>query len=511
MARLVRQAACCLAALQSLAWALSFVETNQPRLSCRTSLNTVQVQAELGPLLLCSTSSVFGPDSPLWPNATSRYQAYDSPQIKVVVQVGCEEDVATVARYANAISLPFYTVNRGHGMTSTQGQFHGVEIDMQLLTGIEINANGESARFQGGTFTQEVMDVLWEQGYVAPTGSCGCVGMVGLGLGGGHGRMQGRYGLVSDNYLSLNVVLANGTAITVSETSHPDLFWGMKGAGHNFGVVTSFELRIFPRQEETWYYRTYVFSQTQLEPLFEEINRLQGNGTQPVDMAWQFGLYQLNRTFSETEAIISWSFAYSGPEAAAQPYLAPFDALHPLSVEDGNVPVNEISNVQRTGSNDPICAHGYERIIATAGLQVYNVTTQRAIYEVFNEILRSHPAFNTSVVLMEGYSLQGVLAVDPASSAYPLRDDYLLMWASVSYLPDESLDDTALEWAGLIRDLWNEGQPTRRPTTYVNYALGIESLESMYGYESWRLERLRALKREYDPENRFAYFNPIPV
>lgn len=72
------------------------------------------------------------------------------------------------------------------------------------------------------------------------------------------------------------------------------------------------------------------------------------------------------------------------------------------------------------------------------------------------------------------------------------------------------LEEFAKEWAREAVDLWNMGQPVwRRPTTYVNYAAGHESLESMYGYESWRLERLRALKAQYDPLNGFAYYNPI--
>lgn len=91
------------------------------------------------------------------------------------------------------------------------------------------------------------MDELWEQGYVTTTGSCGCVGMLDPSLGGGHGRYQGLYGLISDNFVRLNVVLANGTAIAVSNSSHADLLWAMKGAGHNFGVVTSFEFNIYPR------------------------------------------------------------------------------------------------------------------------------------------------------------------------------------------------------------------------------------------------------------------------
>jgi FAD/FMN-containing dehydrogenase len=71
------------------------------------------------------------------------------------------------------------------------------------------------------------------------TGYCACVGVLGAGLGGGNGRYQGFYGLIGDNFVTLNVVLANGTAITVSESSNPDLLWVRKGAGHNFGIVTS--------------------------------------------------------------------------------------------------------------------------------------------------------------------------------------------------------------------------------------------------------------------------------
>ena len=74
---------------------------------------------------------------------------------------------------------------------------------------------------------------------------------------------------------------------------------------------------------------------------------------------------------------------------------------------------------------------------------------------------------------------------------------------------DSGLEDFTKQWARETRDLWNAGQPERLPTTYLNYAFGDESLESMYGHEPWRLEKLRALKAQYDPENRFAYYNPI--
>jgi FAD/FMN-containing dehydrogenase len=125
--------------------------------------------------------------------------------------------------------------------------------------------------------------------------------MLGPGLGGGHGRYQGFYGLISDNIRKLNVVLANGTAIEVSNTSHPDLYWGMQGAGHNFGAVTSFELNIYPRLVDTWYFKNYVFTIDKLEELFEALNVNDGEGSQPAELM-NIGFYYMDANFSTTEA-----------------------------------------------------------------------------------------------------------------------------------------------------------------------------------------------------------------
>lgn len=74
---------------------------------------------------------------------------------------------------------------------------------------------------------------------------------------------------------------------------------------------------------------------------------------------------------------------------------------------------------------------------------------------------------------------------------------------------NDDLRPVARQWADDIQNLWNGGQPEEKPSNYVNYATGFESLPSMYGYESWRLERLVALKAAYDPLNRFRFYNPI--
>ncbi|KAF7194749.1 FAD-linked oxidoreductase OXR2 [Pseudocercospora fuligena] len=123
---------------------------------------------------------------------------------------------------------------------------------------IEIEPDGKSAWFGGGAYDGEVSRYLWARGYVATTGACDCVGMLSPGLGRGFGRHGGIYGLISDNLLQLNVVLGNGEAVIVNSTNHSDFLWGMKGAGHNFGIVTSFQMRIFPRGPDTWHYHNYV-------------------------------------------------------------------------------------------------------------------------------------------------------------------------------------------------------------------------------------------------------------
>lgn len=154
---------------------------------------------------------------------------------------------------------------------------------------------------QGGAYSFEVIDALWHQGFVTATGTCSCVSIVGPALGGGHGLQQGQHGLTMDHFVNLNVVLANGTAVQVNETSHPDLWWAMRGAGQNFGIVTSWDALIWPDNFKTYFGRVYQFAGSSLEALFEEVNKFQGNGT--LDPVWlgTFGLYTMNTTVNETE------------------------------------------------------------------------------------------------------------------------------------------------------------------------------------------------------------------
>ncbi|KAL6231792.1 hypothetical protein BDW75DRAFT_233317 [Aspergillus navahoensis] len=446
-------------------------------------LSNTQIQRELGDIL-SPESVIFGADDARYENATEPWNTVATPHIQLVIQPGEEGDVSTIVSYCNEHSLPFLARSRAHGGSISLNSFTGIQIDLSPFSDITIHASGTSARFGGGVYDGQAASYLWERGYVTPTGACDCVSMMGPGLGGGHGRLEGLYGMISDNILQLNMVLGNGTAITVNSSSHPDLYWAMRGAGHNFGIVTTFESKIYPRRPETWHYHNY-----------------------------NWGSFFMDETIDAENPLIWWSFAYRGSAAEAAPLLAPFDAIPALSEESGDLPYPEIAATQGLDMESIVCQHGNRIISATAGLQVYNVTSERRIYESFRRRIGNNPALaRGGVIEHDGYSTAGVDEHDPDVSAYPFRSDKHLMLINIALAPNNTnseLERETWEWAGEVRDLWNEGQPGREVHAYVNYANGFESVEEKYGHEAWRLEKLRALKERYDPDNRFRYYNPI--
>lgn len=114
---------------------------------------------------------------------------------------------------------------------------------------------------------------------------------MGPALGGGYGFLQGLYGLAADQIISARIVLANGTLVTASATSHPGLYWAIKGAGHNFGVVTSLQYKIYDVPAiDLWTYESFIFTQDKLEALYVALNTLTANGKQPAGLI-NFSLY----------------------------------------------------------------------------------------------------------------------------------------------------------------------------------------------------------------------------
>lgn len=112
-------------------------------------------------------------------------------------------------------------------------------IDLSPMRAVTIDAQGRTARVQGGATAGDLIDAAQHDGWATTTGSVSSVGLAGLTLGGGYGPLMAKYGLVADNLLSAQVVTADGDLMTASASEHADLYWGLRGGGGNFGVVVS--------------------------------------------------------------------------------------------------------------------------------------------------------------------------------------------------------------------------------------------------------------------------------
>ncbi|KAI1426171.1 hypothetical protein F5Y12DRAFT_794651 [Xylaria sp. FL1777] len=468
------------------------------------------IQRELGSKL-SSGSVIAVPSDARYATLTERWATLETPDIEVVVQPARESDIATIVKYCNANSIEFMAVNTGHGFTLTLGKFKGLQIDLKKLRGMTIAADGKSALLQGGAYFHDVVPTLWDNGYVTSTGASECVGIAGPALGGGHGRYEGLYGLVLDNVIHMNVVLANGSEVQVNSTSNTDLFWAMRGAGQNFGIVTSLRMNIYPKEIETWHYHNYVWSTDKFDKVLTELNKIQDNGKAPPKLGVSYGMLRLNSSISDTEPILFWTFGYAGPASEAEEILRPFNGIQAITDEQGDVPYPKIIYPQLT-SQETDCGDGAFAITTTM-VKTWNLTTERQNLELFKENIALYPEIaKSSSLFYEGYSVKAMQAVAPNSTAYPHRaENHLAVFQTTLLSPDSPLKAPAQAWAKAHWDIWQAGRPNDKPATYANYAIGLpyQTLESIYGYEPWRLEKLRALKATYDPENKFRYYNGI--
>jgi FAD/FMN-containing dehydrogenase len=106
-------------------------------------------------------------------------------------------------------------------------------------------------------------------------------------LGGGHGFLQGYYGTLADNLVEAEIVLANGDMVTVSDDTNADLFWGLRGAGHNLGIVSNYRYRVFDHpNEKKWSFTQFTFLENQLEDLYNGINNISGGKMHPAELVY---------------------------------------------------------------------------------------------------------------------------------------------------------------------------------------------------------------------------------
>jgi FAD binding domain-containing protein len=164
----------------------------------------------------------------------------------IVARCGSADDVIAAVRFARGHDLVIAVRGGGHSVAGFSTCDGGMVIDLSGMRAVSVDPARRTARVGGGALLEQLDRAAQEYGLACPVGVVGHTGVAGLTLGGGMGRLQRKHGFTIDNLLSVDLVTADGVLRHVSDKDDPELFWGLRGAGANFGVATAFEFRLHP-------------------------------------------------------------------------------------------------------------------------------------------------------------------------------------------------------------------------------------------------------------------------
>lgn len=335
--------------------------------------------------------------------------------------------------------------------------------------------------------------------------------MLGPGLGGGHGWLQGHHGLIADQFLSMDVVLADGSTRTVDAASNPDLWWALRGAGHNFAIVTSVTLQIYDIQHRDWARETMIFTGDKIEAVYQTMHdTILKDGQQDEDVVvWSYML-SIPDIDAENPVVIVY-LLQEGVKAVDAKHSAALKELGPVSVEDTPGTYLDLAAWTMISVDDVPCQKlGTSNLRFPLYLATYDVAAVRRAYDMFATGLRETPAFAHSIFLFENYAVQGLRRPASKDSAFAFREDSILVAPLIVFAPgnDKELAGKAVALGEALRATLHEASGRTTMHTYVNYAYSDKS-EEMYGAEAWRQEKLARLKAKYDPQGRFNFYNPV--
>src|SRR3989475_7716295 len=156
------------------------------------------------------------------------------------------EDLIAAVGFARRHDRLIAVRGGGHSVAGFSTCDGGVVIDLSGMRGVTVDPAKRTARVEAGALLEQLDRAAQEYGLACPVGVVGHTGVAGLTLGGGMGRLQRKHGFTIDNVLSVDLVTADGLLRHVSDQDDPELFWGLRGAGPNFGIATAFEVRLHP-------------------------------------------------------------------------------------------------------------------------------------------------------------------------------------------------------------------------------------------------------------------------
>jgi FAD/FMN-containing dehydrogenase len=394
-----------------------------------------------------------------------------------VVRPTGTDGVVVALRFAREHELQVAVRGGGHSLPGLSTCDDGMVIDLSRMRGVDVDAERRIARSYGGALLGELDDAAQAAGLVCPVGVVSHTGVAGLTLGGGMGRLQRRYGLTTDNLRAVELVTADGRRVRATGDENPELFWGLRGAGANFGIATAFEFALHP------------FDGTVTH----------GAVTHPIDRlddvvalfreAVESGPDQLMLTLAVGRTDLSISVLHSGSPEQAERDLAELRAFGPPIAD--TIEVKPYLVTQHLADEEMEWGHRF--YMKSAFLRELPTDAVRRCAE----FVADASAGTESVLSVWAWG-GAIASVPEDGTAFSGREASYWISAEAQW-DDLQLDGSNREW---VRNTAEEFMPYALDGRYVNdVAEAGADVRSVYGDAKY--ERLVALKRAWDPDNVF--------
>jgi FAD/FMN-containing dehydrogenase len=407
-----------------------------------------------------------------------------------VVQAGSSSDIAPTLALASEQGLPIAVRGGGHNVAGNGTVADGLVLDLSRLNGVEVDAGARTVRVAAGATLAQVDRATEPANLAVPVGVVSGTGIAGLTLGGGVGWLTRAYGLTVDNLLSAEVVTVAGKTVTASETENPDLFWGLRGGGGNFGVVTEFTFRAHPMPSRPLT-GTFVYP----APLWERALSVYASWTAdlPDELTSVLTFIVPPPSMglgSDPLLLVGYAWATADTARGAE-VVDRLRRAAPPAVED-NEPISWSSWQSSVDPVFPKGSRGYWR----------NSSFDRLDPEVIAALMRRGAEQTWIGTAFDIHHLGGAFGRVP-EEATPFPSRAAQYWLNIYGFWAEPGDDSARK--RFIRSFGEEVEPLGSGGRYVNF-LGeeqgtdpVQQAEQVYGVS--KLERLAMLKRDYDPQN----------
>jgi hypothetical protein len=411
---------------------------------------------------------------------------FDRRPALIVVPDGVA-DVAAAVRFAKAHELAVSVKGGGHGSAAWAVAGEGVMIDLSGWKQTEIDPVARTARVQPGLTSGELNRATMEYGLAVPSGKVGSVGIAGSTLGGGIGWLARKHGLAIDHLRSVQIVTGDGEIRTASPTQHPDLFWGVRGAGATLGVVTSFEFSLIPI---SMVLAGFVAYPLELAPQVAQAFRAL-TAAAPDELTSILALV----TMPGAPAMILSAFTWCGDLAEGERVLEPIRSLG-APVADTIAPMPYGALQAELAKMAPA---GFSHEVKSAYVDGCSDELVLTLVERY----RSAVVPPMTVIFLEHYG-GAVARVSDDATAFGNRAREFNLMVEAGWV-DPSQEDAAIDW---LQDTWAAIRTHTLPAAYVNFLDLDDSHRAEEAFGASNFRRVLDLKAIYDPAGIFRS-NPV--